>query len=47
MRAQGLVYVKGMKLEWRNGVDAYAKEGASGLARFSAGVARHGDFENI
>ena len=38
---------EGMKLEWKNGVDAHPKEGADGAARFAAGAGRHGDFENI
>ena len=36
-----------MKLEWKNGVDAHATEGAAGAACFSVGAGRHGDFENI
>ena len=47
IESRGLSVREGMKLEWRNGVDAHAKEGAAGAARFSAGAGRHGDFENI
>ena len=36
-----------MNLEWRNGVDAHAKEGAAGAARFSTGAGCSGDFEKI
>ena len=38
---------EGMKLEWRNGLDAYDKEGVGDASRFSARAGRHGDFENI
>ena len=47
IESRGLSVREGMKLEWRNGVDAHAKEGAAGAARFSSGSGRHGDFENI
>ena len=47
IESRGLSVREGMKLEWRNGVDAHAKEGAAGAARFSSGAGRHGDFENI
>ena len=47
IESRGLSVREGMKLEWRNGVDAHAKEGAAGAARFSAGAGRHGNFDNI
>ena len=47
IESRGLSVREGMKLEWRNGVDAHPKEGAVGAARFSAGAGRHGDFNNI
>ena len=47
IESRGLSVREGMKLEWKNGVGAHAKEGAAGAARFSAGAGRHGDFENI
>ena len=43
----GLSMQEGMKLEWRNGLDAYAKEGVADASRFSARAGRQGDFENI
>jgi enoyl-CoA hydratase/carnithine racemase len=36
-----------LKLEWMNGLQATAQEGVTGAERFSSGVGRHGDFENI
>ena len=45
--SRGLSVREGMKLEWRNGVDAHAREGASVAARFSCVAERHGNFENI
>ena len=47
IESRGLSVREAMKLEWRNGVDVHAKEGAAGAARFSAGAGRHGNFENI
>ena len=47
IESRGLSIREGMKLEWKNGVDAHANEGASGAARFSEGLGRHGDFDNI
>ena len=47
IESRGLSVREGMKLEWKNGVDAHPKEGADGAARFSAGAGRHGNFENI
>ena len=47
IESRGLSVREAMKLEWRNGVDVHAKEGAAGAARFSAGAGRSGDFENI
>ena len=38
---------EGMKLEWRNGLYAYGKEGVADASRFSARARPHGDFENI
>ena len=38
---------KGMKLEWRKGVNAFAKEDVADASRFSARAGRQGDFENI
>ena len=47
IESRGLTIREGMKLEWKNGVDSHAKEGAAGAARFSEGSGRHGDFDNI
>ena len=47
IESRGLTIREGMKLEWKNGVDSHAKEGALGAARFSEGSGRHGDFDNI
>ena len=47
IESRGLTIREGMKLEWKNGVDSHAKEGALGAARFSEGLGRHGDFDNI
>ena len=47
IESRGLTIREGMKLEWKNGVDSHAKEGALGAARFSKGSGRHGDFDNI
>ena len=44
IESRGLSVREWMKLEWRNGVEAHAKEGA---ARFSAGAGRLCDFDNI
>ena len=38
---------EGVKLEWGNGVDSYAKEGEADASRFSTRAVRHCDFENI
>ena len=35
-----------MEFEWKNGVPAFAAEGAAGAARFASGKGRHGDFSD-
>ena len=47
IESRGLSIREGMKLEWKNGLDAHFKEGASGAARFSSGSGRHGRFDDI
>ncbi len=44
---QGLGVRAAMEEEWRNGVPAFAAEGAEGAARFASGKGRHGDFSDI
>ncbi len=36
-----------MQSEWRNGVPAFAAEGAAGAVRFASGKGRHGDFSDL
>lgn len=36
-----------MEFEWRNGVPAFAAEGASGAVRFASGKGRHGNFSDL
>lgn len=36
-----------MAFEWRNGVPAFAAEGAAGAARFASGKGRHGNFSDL
>lgn len=43
----GLTVREALRREWANGVEAHHKEGASGAARFSSGLGRHGDFGRI
>ena len=44
---QGLGVREAMELEWRNGVPAFAAEGAAGATRFASGKGRHGDFSDL
>lgn len=41
---QGRPLREAMEFEWRNGVPAFAAEGAAGAARFASGKGRHGNF---
>ena len=43
----GLPLREGMRVEWHNGVDAVRQEGTTGATRFSSGLGRSGDFEEI
>lgn len=36
-----------LRIEWANGLDAHAREGAAGAARFAGGLGRSGDFGRI
>lgn len=47
IESRGLSVRDALRLEWANGLDAHAKEGAEGAGRFAAGAGRHGDFTNI
>ena len=47
IETRGMPVREAMKLEWANGLDAIAKEGVAGAARFRDGAGRSGDFENI
>ncbi len=44
---RGMPVREALEHEWTHGMDAIINEGAAGAARFSSGVGRHGDFENI
>ena len=44
---QGLGVREAMEQEWRNGVPAFAAEGAAGAARFASGKGRHGNFSDL
>ena len=44
---QGLGVSEAMALEWKNGVPAFAAEGAAGAARFASGKGRHGNFSDL
>ena len=44
---QGLGLREAMRREWRNGIPAFAAEGAEGARRFSSGKGRHGSFEDM
>ena len=43
----GLTVREALKREWANGLDAHAREGAAGAARFAGGLGRSGDFGAI
>ena len=43
----GLPVREALQREWANGLDAIAREGAAGAARFAGGKGRHGDFSSI
>ncbi|HYQ91052.1 MAG TPA: crotonase/enoyl-CoA hydratase family protein [Candidatus Competibacteraceae bacterium] len=43
----GLSVREALRREWANGVEAHWQEGASGAARFAAGLGRSGDFTQI
>ena len=44
---QGRALREAMEFEWRNGVPAFAAEGAAGAARFASGKGRHGNFSDL
>lgn len=43
----GLTTREALMSEWSNGLDAHAREGAAGAARFARGLGRSGDFDAI
>jgi enoyl-CoA hydratase len=43
----GLSVREALEREWANGLDAHAREGAAGAARFAGGLGRSGDFTSI
>jgi enoyl-CoA hydratase len=47
LNQQGLELRDAMRYEWRNGIPAFAAEGADGAARFASGKGRHGDFGDL
>jgi enoyl-CoA hydratase len=44
---QGLGLREAMRYEWRNGIPAFAAEGAAGAKRFASGKGRHGNFGDL
>jgi len=47
IETRGLSTREALRLEWANGLQAVAEEGAEGAGRFSKGAGRHGDFQDI
>jgi enoyl-CoA hydratase len=43
----GLTDQAAVEQEWRNCAGVFKAEGAAGVARFTSGIGRHGDFQNI
>ena len=43
----GLTTREALKIEWANGLAAVRNEGYLGAARFTDGLGRHGDFDDI
>jgi enoyl-CoA hydratase len=47
VETHGLTVREALKIEWANGLAAVSNEGFDGAARFTGGLGRHGDFEEI
>ena len=47
VETHGLTVREALKIEWANGLAAVSNEGFDGAARFTGGLGRHGDFEDI
>ncbi len=47
IETRGMPIREALKVEWANGLQAVANEGAAGAARFKEGAGRHGDFGSI
>ncbi len=47
IETRGMPVREALRVEWANGVQAVANEGAMGAGRFKSGAGRHGDFSGI